>query len=68
MWFLEAGSDEADRHIDILLFQIAGSSKLILVSVLFREAFNHPYISFIHLLVNIFCVILVTQINIDTFK
>ena len=27
-----------------------------LVSVLFREVFNHPYISFFHLLVNGFCV------------
>ena len=28
----------------------------ILVSVLFREAISHPYISFFHLLVNGFCV------------
>ena len=27
-----------------------------LVSILFREAFNHPYISFFHLLVNCFSV------------
>ena len=26
------------------------------VSVLFREVFSHPYISFFHLLVNVFCV------------
>ena len=30
---------------------------LSLVSVLFREAFSHPYISFFHLLVNVFSVI-----------
>ena len=27
-----------------------------LVPVLFREAFSHPYISFFHLLVNVFCI------------
>ena len=34
--------------------QVVESSSL--VSVLFREAFSHPYISFFHLLVNCFCV------------
>ena len=37
--------------------QVVESSSL--VSVLFREAFNHPYISFIHLLVNGFSVIII---------
>ena len=37
-------------------FWIAGSWKLIPISVLFREAFSHPYISFFHLLVNSFSV------------
>ena len=36
----------ADRHIDI------GLQSSSLVSILFREAFSHPYISFFHLLVN----------------
>ena len=41
----------ADRHLDITFgLQLVESSSL--VSVLFREAFNHPYISFFHLLVN----------------
>ena len=40
-----------DRHLDITFgLQVVESSSL--VSVLFREAFNHPYISFFHLLVN----------------
>ena len=42
-------------HLDITFgLQLVESSSL--VSVLFREAFNHPYISFFHLLVNGFSV------------
>ena len=40
----------------IFYLQIIESSSL--VSVLFREVFSHPYISFFHLLVNVFSVIL----------
>ena len=40
----------------VLFIQIAGSC---LVSVLFRDAFSHPYISFFHLLVNGFSVIII---------
>ena len=41
----------ADRHLDITFgLQLVDSSSL--DSVLFREVFNHPYISFYHLLVN----------------
>ena len=36
--------------------QVCSSS---LVSILFREAFNHPYISFFHLLVNVFFVMII---------
>ena len=40
----------ADRHLDITFgLQVVESSSL--VSVLFREVFNHHYISFFHLLV-----------------
>ena len=40
-----------DRHLDITFgLQVVDSSSL--VSILFREAFSHPYISFFHLLVN----------------
>ena len=43
-------------HLDITFrLQVVESSYL--VSVLFREAFNHPYISFFHLLVNVFSLI-----------
>ena len=43
----------ADRHLDITFgLQVVDS----LVSVVFREALNHPYISFFHLLVNGFSV------------
>ena len=39
----------ADRHLDITFGpQAVDSSSL--VSVLFREAFSHPHISFFHLL------------------
>ena len=38
-----------------------------LVSVLFREAFSHPYISFFHLLVNGFSVIIIIIIIIIFF-
>ena len=55
---LEAMKDVAsgaDRHLDITFgLQVVESSSL--VSVLFREAFNHHYISFFHLLVNSFSV------------
>ena len=45
---------QADRHLDITFgLQVVDS----LVSVVFREALNHPYISFFHLLVNGFSVI-----------
>ena len=45
----------ADRHLDITFgLQVVESSSL--VSVLFRGAFSHPYISFFHLLVNGFSV------------
>ena len=45
-----------DMHHDITFFglQVVKSSSL--VSVLFREAFIYPYISFFHLLVNVFFV------------
>ena len=44
-----------DRYLDITFrFQVVEISSF--VSVLFREAFSHPYISFFHLLVNDFCV------------
>ena len=46
-------SSGADGHLDITFgLQLVESSSL--VSVLFREAFNHPYVSFFHLLVNVF--------------
>ena len=45
----------ADRHLDITFgLQVVESSSL--VSVVFREALSHPYISFFHLLVNGFSV------------
>ena len=39
-----------------------------LVSVLFREVFSHPYISFYHLLVNVFCVITISGNIIYTYN
>ena len=43
----------ADRHLDITFgLQVVESSSL--DSVLYRDAFSHPYISFIHLLVMVF--------------
>ena len=50
-------SSGTDRHLGItfiLAYSVVESSSL--VSVLFREAFSHPNISFFHLLVNVFCV------------
>ena len=42
-------------HLDITFgLQVVESSSL--VSVLFREAFSHPYISIFHSLVNVFSV------------
>ena len=48
--------------------RIAGSWSSSLVSVLFREAFSHPYISFFHLLVNGFSVIIIIIIIIRFFR
>ena len=45
-----------DRHLDIRLQVVERSS---LDSVLFRVVFSHPYISFFHLPVNDFSVILI---------
>ena len=51
---MDVGSG-ADRHLDITFrLQVVESSSL--VSVLFREVFSHPYISFFNLLVNGFSV------------
>ena len=51
-----------ERHLDVTLgLQIVESSSL--VSVLFNEAFSHPYISFIHLLVNGFSVTCIIIVN-----
>ena len=47
--------------IGIFYSQIVESSSL--VSVLFREVFSHPYISFFHLLVNGFSVIIIRFSN-----
>ena len=45
----------ADRRLDINFgLQVVESSSL--VTILFREAFNHPYIPFSHSLVNGFFV------------
>ena len=55
-----------DRHLDIIfgLHVVNNSSR---VSVCFREAFSHPYISFFHLLVTGFSVIYIyTHILITT--
>ena len=48
--------------IGIFYSQIVESSSL--VSVLFREAISHPYISFFHLLVNVFSIIYIKYISI----
>ena len=45
----------ADRHLDIT-FGLQVVENFSLVSVVFREALNHPYISFFHLVVNGFSV------------
>ena len=45
----------ADWHLDIGL-QVVEAHPLF--SVLFREALNYPYISFFHLVINVFSVIL----------
>ena len=43
----------SDGHLDVTFgLQVFESSSL--VSVFFREVFNHPYISVFHLLVNVF--------------
>ena len=52
--------------IGIFYSQIVESSSL--VSVLFREAINHPYISFFHLLVNGFSVIIIIIIIMNLFR
>ena len=55
MWDVPSGIDRhPDRtEIDFRL-QIQVIERSSLVPVLFREVFSHPYISFFHLLVNVF--------------
>ena len=49
-------SSGADRYLDIIFgLQVVERSSL--KSVHFREVFRHPYITFFHLLVNVFSVI-----------
>ena len=55
-----------DRTEIYFRLQIQGNRKSSLVPVLFREVFRHPYISFFHLLVNGFSVIIII-INITIF-
>ena len=61
-----------DRHPDRteidFRFQIQGNRKVIPFPVLFREVFSHPYISFFHLLVNGFSVIIIIIIIIRFFR
>ena len=45
-------ASDIDRHLDIT-FGLQLVERASLVSVLFREVFNHSYISFFHLLVNL---------------
>ena len=52
-----------------LLFRLqVVESSFLLVSVLFREALSHPYISFFHLLVNAFTVTIIIIIIINFFR
>ena len=52
--------------IGIFYSQIVESSSV--VSVLFREAISHPYISFFHLLVNGFSVTSLVMLDFDANK
>ena len=55
LWCRDVASG-TDSHFDITFrLQVGESSSL--VFVLFRQAFSYPYISFFHLLVNVFSVI-----------
>ena len=44
------------KKVKLTLFRLQVVEGSSLVSVLFSEAFSHPYISFFHLLVNVFSV------------
>ena len=47
-------------------YRVIESSSFV-VSVLFREVFSHPYISFFHLLVNGFCVTSFKEFSLANF-
>ena len=57
--------DRTEIDLDCRYRVIENSS---LVSVLFREVFSHPYISFFHLLVNGFSVIIIIILIINFFR
>ena len=60
-----SGIDSTEIYFRLQIWVIESSS---LVSILFIEVFSHPYISFIHLLVNVcFCVIIIILISRSTF-
>ena len=55
-------SSGIDRQLDITFgFHVVESSSL--VSVHLREAFSHPYISFFHLLVKRFSVVIICNVH-----
>ena len=43
---MDVAASGVDRHLDIFGLHVVDSSSF--VSVLFREVFSHPYISFFH--------------------
>ena len=47
-------------------YRVIESSSL--VPVLYREVFSHPYISFFHLLVNVFSVTCKYEVTVETKK
>ena len=54
------------KFISDCRYRVIESSSL--VSVLFREVFSHPYISFFHLLVNGFCdTVTKTEIDVHVY-
>ena len=57
----------ADSHLDITFrLQVVESSSL--VSVLFREGFSDTYISFLHLVLNVFYVVIIIINLINFFR
>ena len=64
LWWLKQPCDIRSIHFDYTI-ELNKEEQASRMTVLFREVFNHPYISLFHLLVNGFSVTCVYKCSVD---